>query len=88
LGRTESHVERRLHLEAKAPRFVGELHGRKAEVEKNAVDWYEAVLPADALELAEVLLDQFHTAAEAREVPRCDFERHRISVEAEQDAAL
>jgi hypothetical protein len=85
--RIGTHVEWSSGTEAEAPLFVGQLDGREAEVEEDAVDRGEAVLAGEVVEIREVPSREDHAIAEAREVSPGDGERSGVAIESEKPAA-
>ena len=85
-SRVGAHVQRSRGAETEAPRGIGELDGREAKIEKDAVELVEAMLARHDVAKREVALDEYGAITEpAKDAPRL-FERCGIDVEAEKAA--
>jgi hypothetical protein len=85
-SRVGAHVQGSGRPEAEAPRWIGELDRREAEVEENAVDLVEAAFAGQDVEKREVATSEDCAIAEpGKDTPRF-FERCRVDVEPEEAA--
>lgn len=85
-SRVGAHVQGSCRAEAEAPCGIGELDGREAEIEKDAVDLAEPVTCGQDVEKREVALSEDGAICEpGKDTPRF-FERCGIDVEPEEAA--
>src|SRR5258706_9792554 len=84
--RIGTHVQGAWGTEAEAAICIGELDGREAEVEEDAVERSEAVVAGQVVENREVPSSEDRAIAEANELSRSDGERCGVAIESEEQS--